>query len=164
MTNLVHSTHIRCPHKICRLIKFCIRSPTLTPNLNLILHHLPLTSLEITPGMKDCNRTPTETRLLQTIFRMLRFYPTPHTPGRPSSIQFSVPIALIIIPSFQLIFPPFRQRTLSNVTLLQWSERKRESLRIPPLPHIHTTPRYRTLPRTILRPNSGENTQIRSNS
>ena len=123
-----------------------------------LLHRLPLTSMETTPGMKDGNRTRTETHPPQNVCRK-RFCPSPHTPDHPSSIRPSIPLGVrsrTLIPPHQLIPPPLRQRAASNVTLSQWSERRRGALRIPPSPHTNTTPRYRTSLRTILHPSRGE--------
>ena len=109
----------------------------------------------ITPRMKYCNRIPAGTRLLQAVFRRPYFRPSHHTPNHPSSIRLNIPFRicpLTLIPLFQPIPPPLRQRATFNGTLSQWSERRRGDLCILPLPHIHTTPR----------PSRGESAKIRN--
>ena len=160
MRTLVYSTHIQRPNKLRSLINL-IGIPLLLI-LIILLHHLPFASLEITPRMKDGNRTPTEAHLSQTVSRRPCFYPPLHTPGRPSSTRLRIPLRvcpLTLVSSFQSISTPFRQQAAFSVALSQWSEQRREALRIPPPLHTHATPRHPT----TLRLKRGEAAQMQNN-
>lgn len=164
MTTLVYNTHIRRPNRFRSLINLI--GTLLLLILIILLHYLPLMSLlEITPGMKDGNRTPTEAHPPRTVSRRPCFHPSPRTPARPSSTRPSIPpraCSLTLVSPFQSIPQLLRQREPSDVARSPWSERRQGVLRIPPL-HTHATPRHPTSLQTILRPRRRENAPMQNN-
>ena len=162
MTTLVYSTHIRRPNRFRSLINL-IGTPLLLI-LIILQHYLPLMSLEITPGMKDGNRTPTEAHPPQAAFRRPSFHQSPRTPGRPSSTRPRIPprvCSLTLASPFRSIPPLLRQRQPFDVAPSPWSERRRGALPIPP-PHTHATPLHPTSLQTTLRPKRRENAPMRN--
>ena len=161
MTTLVYSTHIRHPSR--SLIN--LTGIPLLLTLIILLHYLPLMTLQIIPGMKDGTKTPTEVHPPRTVFRTPSFHPSPHIPGPLSNTLPSIPLRacfLTLVSPFQSIPPRHPRRVLSDVALSRWSELRQGALRIPP-PHTHVTPRHRTPLKTIPRPRRRENERMRTN-
>ena len=160
MTTLVYSTHIHRSPSLINLIGIPLLLILIT-----LLHYLPLMSLEITPGMKDGNKTPTEVHPPRTVFRTLSFHPSPHIRGRLSNTLPSILLracSLTLVSPFQSILPPLPRRVPSDVALSQWSELGRGALHIPP-PHTRAILRRRTPLKNTRRPRRRENGPMRSN-
>ena len=164
MTTLVYNTHIRRPSRFRSLIHLLIGTPLLLI-LIILLHYLPLMSLEITPGMNDGNQAPTEAHPPPTVFRTPSFRPSPHTPGPiPSSIRPSISprVCSLTLVSFPSTPPLLHQRGPSGVVLSQWSERQRGALR-KLSPHTRAIHRLRMSTQGTPRPRRRESALMRNN-
>ena len=162
MTTLVCTTHIRRPSRFRSLIN--LTGIPLVLTLITLLHYLPLMSLEVTPGMKDGTKTPTEAHPLRIVSRRPSFRPSPRIPKHLSSTHPSIlprECSLTLVFPFRSIPPLLRPLVPFDVAPPQWSEPARGVLRIRP-PHIRVILRPQRPLKNTLRPRRRENAPMRS--